>query len=87
MAGRFEHHIRTPWTTDMDQWRPDEHREIGSPSVAVIPPPTVHTTRACGEERNELIDVFSPPRADFSARAGWVLNADDYPAPGEARTS
>ncbi|MER7970994.1 MULTISPECIES: hypothetical protein [unclassified Streptomyces] len=87
VAGRFEHHIRTPWTTDMDQWRPDEHREVASPSVAVIPPPTVHTTRACGEGANELIDIFSPPRADFSAREGWVLNAADYPAPEETHTS
>ncbi|MFJ8603593.1 hypothetical protein ACIREM_33775 [Streptomyces shenzhenensis] len=83
VSGQFEHHIRTPWTTDMDQWRPDEHRVLGSPSVAVIPPPTVHTTRACGAGRNRLIDIFSPPRADFSARDGWVLNAADYPAPEE----
>ncbi|TCK25836.1 hypothetical protein [Pseudonocardia endophytica] len=83
VGGEFEHHIRTPWTPDMDQWHPDEHRTVGSPSATIIPPPTVHTTRACGPGRNQLIDIFSPPRTDFSERDGWVLNAADYPAPWE----
>jgi mannose-6-phosphate isomerase-like protein (cupin superfamily) len=79
VAGDFDHHIRTPWTTDLNEWREDEHRSIGSPSVAIIPPPTIHTTRATGAGTNVLIDIFSPPREDFSDQPGWVLNAADYP--------
>lgn len=78
VRGRFMHHIRYPWGPDSTQWRPDESREIATPSICVIPPPTVHTTQGIGEYQ-QLIDIFSPPREDFSA-SGWVLNADDYPA-------
>lgn len=78
LKGRFVHHIRYPWGPDSTQWRPDESREIGSPSICVIPPPTVHTTQGVGPHQ-QLVDLFAPPRVDFSA-SGWVLNADDYPA-------
>ncbi|WP_369138615.1 hypothetical protein [Modestobacter versicolor] len=78
VKGRFVHHIRYPWGPDSSQWRPDESREIPTPSICVIPPPTVHTTQGVGDHQ-QLIDLFSPPRVDFSA-SGWVLNADDYPA-------
>lgn len=77
VKGRFMHHIRYPWGPDSAQWRPDESREIATPSICVIPPPTVHTTQGVGPHQ-QLIDIFSPPRVDFSA-SGWVLNADDYP--------
>lgn len=77
VKGRFMHHIRYPWGPDSAQWRPDENREIDTPSICVIPPPTVHTTQGVGPHQ-QLIDIFSPPRKDFSA-SGWVLNADDYP--------
>lgn len=78
VKGLFRHHIRYPWGPDSTQWRPDENREIATPSIAVIPPPTVHTTQGIGPHQ-QLIDIFSPPRQDFSA-SGWVLNADDYPS-------
>jgi len=81
VSGQFLHHIRTPWGTNADHWRDDEHARVASPSVAVIPPPTVHTSAAVGTGRNQLIDIFAPPRVDFSAKPGWVLNADEYPAP------
>jgi hypothetical protein len=78
VKGRFVHHIRYPWGPDSSGWRPDEHGEIGTPSICIIPPPTVHTTQGIGGHQ-QLLDIFSPPRVDFSA-SGWVLNADDYPA-------
>lgn len=78
VQGRFIHHIRYPWGPDSRQWRPDESREIATPSICVIPPPTIHTTQGIGPHQ-QLIDIFSPPRVDFST-SGWVLNAADYPA-------
>jgi hypothetical protein len=78
VKGSFMHHIRYPWGPDSTQWRDDEHREIATPSICIIPPPTIHTTQGIGAHQ-QLIDIFSPPRADFSA-SGWVLNADDYPS-------
>ena len=37
LEGDYIHHLRYPWVPDMSQWRPDEHLEIASPSVIVIP--------------------------------------------------
>jgi hypothetical protein len=79
LDGSFAHHIRWPWGTDMRQWRADEHEICAGPSLAVIPPGTVHTSQQVGTGINQLVDIFAPPRADFSAVDGWVLNASDYP--------
>jgi mannose-6-phosphate isomerase-like protein (cupin superfamily) len=81
LEGDYIHHLRYPWTPDKAAWRQDEHVEIGSPSVIVIPPKVIHTSRNVGDKRSWLIDIFAPPRLDFSRKPGLVLNADDYPMP------
>ncbi|HEX5933474.1 MAG TPA: hypothetical protein VFY63_04850 [Pseudorhizobium sp.] len=85
LKGRFVHHIRYPWTSDLGDWFPDEHTEVASPSVAIIPPPLLHTTRNASADGAILVDVFAPPRVDFSLKPGFVLNANDYPVPNSIR--
>ena len=81
IGGSYAHHLRWPWTADQSDWRADEHELCGSPSLCVIPARIVHTSAAVDPGVNLLVDIFSPPRADFSAMKGWVLNAEDYPEP------
>ena len=81
LEGTYVHHMRTPWTVDMAHWRDDEHRRCASPAIVVIPPPVIHTSQSVNDERHQLVDIFAPPRLDFSLRPGWVLNDDEYPMP------
>jgi hypothetical protein len=79
MAGEFVHHLRSEWGADAGQWKKDVHARVGSPSLLVVPARTIHTSEGVGPGKHLLIDIFSPPRADFIAN-GWVFNATDYAA-------
>lgn len=83
LEGSFIHHMRWPWTTNMNMWREDVHPHVQSPSLTVIPPPAIHTSRGMDAGVNQLVDIFSPPREDFSKQPGWVLNGDEYPMPAK----
>jgi hypothetical protein len=80
-SGEYVHHLREAWGKDRRAWREDQHVRVGSPSLIIIPPAVIHTSEAIGDGTNQLLDIFAGPRADFSSRDGWVLNANDYPAP------
>jgi hypothetical protein len=80
LDGTYFHHLRRPWLSDKSLWADDLHAEIGAPSVTFIPAQIIHTSEAAGDGRNHLVDIFCPPRHDFSDKDGWVMNAEDYPA-------
>ncbi len=37
IEGAFTHHLRWPWTTNLNNWRDDQHEYCGSPSAMVDP--------------------------------------------------
>ncbi len=80
LLGDYIHYIRWPWTANKAIWRKDAELFCRAPSMTVIPPPAIHTSQSLPPAPCQLIDIFSPPRVDFSEK-GWVLNADDYPMP------
>lgn len=81
--GAFIHHLRYPWTADLSTWREDEHIVASAPSLCVIPPNVIHTSQSVGENGMRLVDIFAPPRKDFSLKPGLVCNHDEYPLPAD----
>ncbi|WP_373356243.1 hypothetical protein [Pseudoroseicyclus sp. CXY001] len=82
LEGQFIHHLRLPWGPDATSWMPDQHIEAGPETFVEIPPGHLHTTEGIGDDHHLVIEMFSPPRADFIAK-GWVANAGDYEAAGQ----
>jgi mannose-6-phosphate isomerase-like protein (cupin superfamily) len=81
LEGQWQHHLRYPWGPDRTAWRDDEHVEVASPSLAVIPPTVLHTSNNTNDGGAWLLDIFAPPRLDFSSKPGQVANEHDYPLP------
>lgn len=81
LNGRWVHHLRYNWGPDLAHWLPDDHAEMGTPSVIVIPANVVHTSRDVGEGESSLYDIFCPPRLDFARKSGFVINEAEYPLP------
>jgi hypothetical protein len=84
ISGRFVHHLRVEWGSDANLWQDDRHAELAPPSLMVVPAGLIHTSEGVGPGHHLLIDIFSPPRADFRAK-GWIANADDYDAPEDVQ--
>ena len=81
LSGTYVHHLRYPWGPDMTLWEEDAAEQMGSPSLLVVPPKVIHTSRNI-DAPGVLVDIFAPPRWDFS-RKGVVCNGDEYPMPAE----
>jgi hypothetical protein len=81
LNGRWVHHMRYNWGPDLASWIPDDHEEMGTPSIIIIPATVVHTSRDVGKDDASLYDIFCPPRMDFARKKGFVINEDEYPMP------
>ena len=86
LNGTWIHHMRYNWGSDISAWRPDDHGEMATPSVIIIPARAIHTSRDIGEDGPEssLYDIFCPPRLDFASKKGFVINEAEYPLPANA---
>lgn len=81
LAGQHVHHLRYPWTPDYTDWKEDQHLLFEAPSMTIIPNKVIHTSQAIGQAPTKLVEVFAPPRKDFSLLTGKVCNEDEYPLP------
>ncbi len=81
LQGDYRHYLRWPWVPKRTIWREDKIIDCSSPSMTVIPSRVVHTSIPLPDPPCHLLDIFSPPRLDFSQKEGWVMNADEYPMP------
>lgn len=83
LNGTWIHHLRYNWGSDIKHWWPDDHGEMATPSVIIIPARAIHTSRDVGPDGPEssLYDIFCPPRMDFAAKKGFVINEAEYPLP------
>lgn len=81
LQGDYRHYLRWPWTPNRAIWREDHIIDCSSPSMTVIPSAVIHTSIPRPKPPCHLLDIFSPPRVDFSLREGWVRNEDEYPMP------
>ena len=81
--GTWMHHMRYNWGADLSTWVPDDHAEMPTPSVIIIPALAIHTSRCIGQDgpSSSLYDIFCPPRMDFASKKGFVINEDEYPLP------
>jgi hypothetical protein len=83
LNGTWIHHTRHNWGSDIKNWWPDDHSEIATPSIIIIPARAIHTSRDIGADGPEssLYDIFCPPRIDFASKKGFVINESEYPLP------
>jgi len=83
LNGTWVHHMRYNWGSDLADWKADEHGEMTTPSVIIIPARAIHTSQDVGTDGPEssLYDIFCPPRMDFAGKPGFVINEDEYPLP------
>jgi mannose-6-phosphate isomerase-like protein (cupin superfamily) len=82
LSGTYVHHMRYPWGVDLNHWHEDQAIQVNSPSLQIIPPKVLHTSRNIGDDPGYLIDIFAPPRIDFTLK-NMVCNGDEYPLPKE----